>query len=370
MMVSVIEGLRGGLMRRKREGSMPSWGNELWLSRRQRAWISRIALVAALVLTLVAVLTITAWPSAMVIRSVFEHGGAQTVEEMLPYVPDAPLEEHLNLSYAGQDPDAAHPEDMTLDVYAPVGDEALPTIVWVHGGAWISGSKENVVPYLKILANEGYTTVALNYTLGPEGVYPLAVDQLNAALGWLNDHADEFRIDPDRIILAGDSAGAQLASQLAALSTNAEYAELLDVEPALAGDQLVGVVLNCGVYDLQAMAELNGIVAWGFQIALWAYTGTRDWSAEPPGSTMSTIHFVTDEFPATFITGGNGDGLTWLQSIPMHSALRNAGVDATALFWPADFEPALPHEYQFHLDVEAAHVALEQTIEFLDRVSR
>ncbi len=84
---------------------------------------------------------------------------------------------------------------------------------------------------------------------------------------------------------------------------------------------------------------------------------------------MSTIDFITADFPTTYISGGNGDGLTWLQSIPMSGALRDAGVDVTELFWPAQHEPALPHEYQFHLDMPDAQTALTATLDWLETVT-
>jgi acetyl esterase/lipase len=130
------------------------------------------------------------------------------------------------------------------------------------------------------------------------------------------------------------------------------------------------VILNCGVYDLRAMAELNGLPAWGFKVALWAYTGTKDWSELPVGATMSTIEFVTADFPPTYISGGNGDGLTWLQSIPMAQRLDELGVPVTELFWPAPHEPQLPHEYQFHLDMPEAQEALTATIDWLNETTR
>ena len=168
------------------------------------------------------------------------------------------------------------------------------------------------------------------------------------------------------IILAGDSAGAQLASQLATIITNPRYAELLDVEPAIAANQVDGIILNCGVYDLRAMAELQGLPAWGFKAALWAYTGTKDWSEQASGATMSTIQFVDADFPPTYISGGNGDGLTWLQSIPLAQRLDALGVEVTEVFWPAPHEPQLPHEYQFHLDLPEAQEALARTVEWLE----
>ncbi len=49
----------------------------------------------------------------------------------------------------------------------------------------------------------------------------------------------------------------------------------------------------------------------------------------------------------------------------MHTALKRAGVDVTSSFWPAPHQPALPHEYQFHLDLDEAHTALDETLKFL-----
>lgn len=330
----------------------------------------RIVLITLSVIVGIAVVvgvvgSITPWPSAMLIRAVFERGGTATAAEMERHQPVGPVDETLDIHY-GEPGD----ETTTLDVFTVAAEgEALPTIVWIHGGAWISGSSANVDPYLRILADEGYTAVALNYGLGPEATYPTAVRQLNDALAYLDEHAAELRIDPDRIILAGDSAGAQLASQLTTLTTNDRYAHLLGIEPSLDASQLIGVILNCGVYDMPAMAELDGLIAWGLQVSLWAYTGTKSWSATYEGATMSTIDFVTEDFPPTYISGGNGDGLTWLQSIPMSTALQDAGVEVTELFWPADHTPALPHEYQFHLDMPEAQQALDDTIAWLAKLT-
>ncbi|MBO9624948.1 MAG: alpha/beta hydrolase [Microbacterium sp.] len=323
----------------------------------------RIVIVILLVVVLVAVLIgmITPWPSAMLIRSVFEKGGQDTAAEITRHVPDTKLTETLDVAYADDG------VDTTMDVFSPASATGpLPTVVWIHGGAWISGSKEDVDPYLRILAGEGYTTIGVNYTLGPEGVYPLAVNQLNTALAYIEEHASELGVDPSQIVLAGDSAGGQLASQMAALITNPDYAEILGVEPSLKPDQLVATVLNCGVYDLAALARLEGVVGWGFKSSMWAYSGTRTWAEDSTGATMSTIDWVTKDFPATYISGGNGDGLTWLQSIPMAQRLEGLGVDVTTLFWPAPHEPKLPHEYQFHLDMPDAQTALQKTIDFLD----
>lgn len=330
----------------------------------RRPW-HRTKVAVGIVVSVAAVVTVigalTPWPSAMLIRAVFTKGGDETAAEMEKHVPDTKLTEQLDVAYADGG------ADTTMDVFTPASASGpLPTVVWIHGGAWISGEKENVDPYLRILAAEGYTTIGLNYTIGPEGVYPLAVHQLNDALAYIDEHAAELGVDPDQIVLAGDSAGGQLASQMATLITNPEYAEIMDVKPALKAEQVAATVLNCGVYDLAALAALDGVVGWGLKTSMWAYAGTKTWAEGSTGATMSTIDWVTEDFPTTYISGGNGDGLTWLQSIPMAKRLEALGVDVTTLFWPASHEPELPHEYQFHLDMPDARTALQQTIDFLD----
>jgi acetyl esterase/lipase len=342
-------------------------GHGLHLSERARRRIRVGGLILIAIGVLVGIVVTTSpWPSALLIRSVFEQGGTATSAAMQEHVPDVALEETLGIQYS----DGSAGDDTTLDVFRPDdATEPLPAVFWIHGGAWISGHKSDVDPYLRILAAEGYVTVGANYTVGPDAVYPTAVRQLNEALAYVDAHAEDLGIDPQRIVIAGDSAGSQLASQLATLTTNEFYADLVGIRPALDADQVVGAILNCGVYDLQAMAELNGISAWGFKIALWSYTGTQNWSDEAPGLTMSTIEFVTEDFPATYITGGNADGLTWVESVPMYNRLIELGVDVTGRFYPADHEPALGHEYQFELDLDEAQTALKDTIAFLGAVS-
>lgn len=328
-----------------------------------RWWKTRITLgiIIAIALVIAIIGAITPWPSAMVIRAVFTQGGDATVTEMNKHLPYAKITETLDVAYADEG------VDTTMDVFTPASaDGPLPTVVWIHGGAWISGSKENVDPYMRILAAEDYTTIAVNYTIGPEGHYPTAVNQINKALSYIDTHADELNVDASQIVLAGDSAGAQLASQMATLMTNADYAEIMSISPALDADQVVATVLNCGVYDLAALAALDGIIGWGLKTSMWAYAGSKTWAEGSIGATMSTVDWVTEDYPTTYVSGGNGDGLTWLQSIPMAQRLESLGVDVTTLFWPADHEPALPHEYQFHLDMPDAQTALQKTIDFLD----
>jgi len=111
--------------------------------------------------------------------------------------------------------------DLKLDIYQPVGDTATerPVMMWMHGGYWIGGSKENMTAYAKDSATRGYVGVTIQYRLRNSiadfsAAALDAYDDSVAAAQWLEAHAAQYRIDPDAIIAAGYSAGAVNAMNL------------------------------------------------------------------------------------------------------------------------------------------------------------
>src|SRR5690606_22083623 len=90
----------------------------------------------------------------------------------------------------------------------------------VHGGGWISGSKENLKPLAQRLAENGYVAVSVNYSLSTVAQFPAAVIDLKAAIKWMRAHSNEFKIDPERIAILGASACAQLATLVGVSATN------------------------------------------------------------------------------------------------------------------------------------------------------
>jgi acetyl esterase/lipase len=340
----------------------PSQTRRRWIAKK-RHWIPLALLGLGLIVAIVAYTN--PWPNTLLVRALFTSQGEKTATEMATYAPTSGIDETLNVVYGDAGPDTS------LDLFSPSGSTAaLPTVIWVHGGAWVSGTKANTDPYVRILASHGYTTVSLNYTVAPEAIYPTALTQLNRALGFLVDHAAEYRIDPNRIVLAGDSAGAQYVAQLATMISSPVYAAKVGIVPTLTKKQVRGVILNCGIYDVTGIPDAPGLGGWGFRIALWAYLGTKDWSNTPGGEQMSTLDDVTADFPTTWISGGNADPLTASQSKPMAKRLTDLGVPVTSLFYPDDTTPALPHEYQFHLDLANAQGALTSTVNWLAQVTK
>lgn len=95
-------------------------------------------------------------------------------------------------------------------------NEALPVILYLHGGGWILGDKETHDMLIRRLANcTNSVVVFVNYSRSPEAVYPMALNQAYGVLEYLYNNPEEFSIDPDRIVVAGDSAGGNLATATA-----------------------------------------------------------------------------------------------------------------------------------------------------------
>lgn len=307
---------------------------------------------------------------ALVIRAVFDYEARKKRRAMETAVP------RLDVTVL-RDERYGPGRKQRLDVYIPnsalTSDELLPVVLWTHGGAWLSGDKSDTAPYFRMLAARGYVVVGLNYSLAPRAQFPTPLHELNRAHQFILDNAERFRIDPERVILAGDSAGANLSGQLAAAVTDPAYAQGLELAPALQAEQLRAVVLYCGIYDAAALAQgaeapsSSKIVSWGLKTALAAYLGSAAPSPKRLAQ-MSVLAQVGRDFPAAFISGGNGDNLTVPQSRALANRLNELGVPVTAVFYPDDHSPALLHEHQFVLD-ESGLANFADLVEFLARVS-
>lgn len=308
---------------------------------------------------------ISPWPAALFFRAAMDRGGVAIARALEKHVP-AGVTAQLNERYDTGDADAF------LDVFHPAEaentDHKLPTVVWVHGGGFISGDKDQVANYLKILAAKGFTTVGVNYSLAPGTTYPAPIKQVMVALAYLEAHATQFHIDPSKFFLAGDSAGAQIAAQLANLISTPTHAQEVGVAPSIDRRQLRGVLLHCGVYD-PGQFKFEGLSGFFLKTVIWSYFGAKDPSANPRRTQFSVIRSVSAALPPMFISVGNGDSLA-PQSRALAETVARHGVPVDVLFFPDDHSPPLPHEYQFNLDTEAGQTALARSVGFLAGNSR
>lgn len=144
-----------------------------------------------------------------------------------------------------------------IDLYQPEGVTNAPVVLFVHGGAWMTGDKDyyglnrNVG---RFFAAHGYVTGVVNYGLSPMYKHPEHVRDVARAFAWLRSHAASFGGDPDQIILCGHSAGGHL---VALLATDDQYLrdpalKLTDTDRAA----LKAVISISGVYQIPGPNEL------------------------------------------------------------------------------------------------------------------
>jgi acetyl esterase/lipase len=99
---------------------------------------------------------------------------------------------------------------LRLDLHLPIGKPRAPLIVWVHGGAWRSGSKSDMP--LARLVKDGYAVASVDYRLSTQAKFPAQIHDLKAAIRFLRGHGEKWKLPANRILIAGDSAGGHLAA--------------------------------------------------------------------------------------------------------------------------------------------------------------
>jgi acetyl esterase/lipase len=103
-------------------------------------------------------------------------------------------------------------ERQKLDLYLPKAEKKLPLIIYVHGGAWLAGSKEFNAP-LGYLA-EDYAVASINYRLSQHAQFPAQIEDCKTAVRWFRANADKYDIDPNNFGAWGESAGGHLVAML------------------------------------------------------------------------------------------------------------------------------------------------------------
>lgn len=211
-------------------------------------------------------------------------------------------------------------ERQKLDLYLPAGSAPVPVVVWIHGGGWEGGSKDNPGA-LGLLWQGGFALASINYRLSPHAPFPAQLEDCKSAVRWLRANAVQHRIDGSRIGVWGQSAGGHLAA-------------------------LVGTTGDAREFDrgpnAQVSSRVQAVVDYFGPTDLGLYGGSR------PGDTLSRliggpiqenrervaqanpITYVRRGVPPFFIAHGDQDTLVPLEhSRRLEAALRRAGGDVT-----------------------------------------
>lgn len=196
--------------------------------------------------------------------------------------------------------------------------EPLPTVIYIHGGGWIFGDRTGAVPQLLPYLQKGWNAVNVEYRMASVSLAPAAVEDCRCALRWVIQHAKEYGIDTNRLVLTGHSAGGHLSLITGMLDTSA------------------GLDSNCpGTEPMKVAAIVNwyGISNVGDLLAGPNYKNYADmWM----GSQLNRMEIAKRVSPMTYVRAGlppiisvhgNADDVVpYTQATRLHAALQKAGV--------------------------------------------
>jgi arylsulfatase len=217
-----------------------------------------------------------------------------------------------------------------LDLYLPEKTPAkpLPVVIWIHGGGWKNGSKENT-PFAW-LVGEGYAVVSLGYRLSWSARWPAQLDDARAAIRWLRTNAAKYSLDPARIVVSGGSSGGNLAGVVGTADAAPGETVSSRVQAVIdfygASDVLTMPVNVPGPGKTEAdLANSNAAKLLGGIV--------RD--RPEAAKSMSTLHLVTrDDPPFLIIHGDKDDQVPIEQSRRLHAKLKETGVASELIVLP------------------------------------
>jgi acetyl esterase len=221
--------------------------------------------------------------------------------------------------------------DLTAEIYVPRGTGPFPTMLYMHGGSWCLWSPAHVRKMVMRFAASGYVVINLDYGLAPEHRFPWAVEDVVHAARWATKHAPSYGGRANAFVMAGDSAGANLAA--AGIVALKGYADTPLEKDALADIPVsVGAALFVyGVFDFPLLfAEPGKNAGAGTIETTWnlAYLGPNFVGVHRNPLVSPAYWSGIAEFPPTYLTCGARDALL-PQTLRMTRVLAGADVSTT-----------------------------------------
>lgn len=246
--------------------------------------------------------------------------------------------------------------DLRCDVYTPPGvsaGDAAPCVVIVHGGGWRSGDKSQLRGYGILLGRAGYVCIAPEYRLVGESPWPAQIQDVKAAIRWARASAGELGIDPDRIAIEGNSAGAHLALVAGGTPNLPEF----EGEGGHAGVS-TAVAAVAAIYPPTIFVDPTTERSKG---ALPLLALIDDGGDAESARLASPVHHITPEFPPTLLVHGTSDTTVPVSaSVRMYEELVAAGV-------PADLHLYAEQPHAFDAQPSFGRQVAAEMLLFLDR---
>lgn len=240
-------------------------------------------------------------------------------------------------------------ESLKADVYMPKGTGPFPGVLVVHGGAWKMGTRAQLAGVAHMLADHGYTAVAISYRLAPHHKFPAQIEDCKSAVRWMRTEAAKWKIDPERVGGFGYSAGAQLVALLGTTSPE-DGLEGVENPQKLPSTRLQAVAAGGAPCDFRPIpADVEGLAFW---------LGDTPGHVPEQYRLASPAAFVTADDPPMFLFHGEIDTIVpRVSAEQMQAALSMAGVPAELYVVP----------YAGHIMACMNMEAINRSIAFLDK---
>jgi acetyl esterase/lipase len=216
-----------------------------------------------------------------------------------------------------------------LDLYVPEqATNALPVIIWIHGGGWKNGSKEGCPPLRQGFLSRGYAVASLNYRLSGDAIFPAQIEDCKAAVRWLRVNAKQYGLNPDRFGVWGSSAGGHL---VALLGTSGDE-KAFDVGANLGVSSRVQAV--CDYYGPSDLLQMDSHAPGGARLKHDApdspeaalIGGPVQENREKAARVNPITYIATNALPPFLIVHGDADPVVpYHQSELLFEALKKAG---------------------------------------------
>ena len=222
-----------------------------------------------------------------------------------------------------------------LDIYRPKSNakEALPTIVWFHGGAWKMGDRKAVERIAAEQLECGFALVSVSYSLSDVAQWPVQCHEAKAAIRFLRANAGALGLNPDKLIAAGMSAGAHMACILGVSSDheqlNGQLGEHLEETT-----EVTGVLALYPPTDfLSVPKDFDGLLDYYAEDSpVTQLLGESITRAPEKSNLASPLRLFTGACPPTLLLHGEADPIVPVeQSVILHETLLAAGVDSDLL---------------------------------------
>lgn len=206
-----------------------------------------------------------------------------------------------------------------LDVYARRGAPA-PTLIYIHGGGWVAGTKDNatleIIPYLEM----GFSVVNVGYRLAKVSPAPAAVEDCRLALRWVYKYAKEYGFDTTRIVITGGSAGGHLALMTGMLHPEAGFDAPMEWDQVPRNLATAAIINFYGITDVADL--LSGENRQQYAVS---WIGSQE-NGVSVAKRVSPLTYVRKGLPPILTIHGDRDQLVpYSHAVQLHQALSKAG---------------------------------------------